>query len=204
MLLLDYSTRNKVKKFIYASTGGVYNKANEKINENQSLDLSTFHSNFYALSKVTCESMIMNYSKYLETCVILRPFFIYGENQNKGMFIPGLIEKIKNGNSMFIEGKEGIKINPIYVNDFCRVLVACLNIEGTELFNVAGHETISIRKMIEIISQRMKQTPNISVIEPLNPMNLLADISKIDRFFNLSKTFSSFEDNIDSVIRSYA
>ncbi|MBC7864475.1 MAG: NAD(P)-dependent oxidoreductase, partial [Bacteroidia bacterium] len=92
--LADFAVKTKVKKFIYASSGGIYG-SHDKINyENDVLPVSDL--GFYLSSKLCSEIILDSYKNLMDTQV-LRFFFVYGPYQTKSMLIPRLIEKIKNG-----------------------------------------------------------------------------------------------------------
>lgn len=170
--LLDYAYKTGTKRFIYASSGGVYKASQNSIDENAPL---VAHSNlgYYMSSKLTSEIFAQNYSSLL-TVGILRFFFIYGARQNKTMLIPRLIENIKQGNPITLQGEEGLRINPIHVNDAAIAVQNSLNLSESCTFNVAGDDVLSLKQLSEIIGRELGIDP-IFEYQDTSPSHLVAD-----------------------------
>lgn len=173
--IIQWAIKNNVKKFIYTSTGGIYNSNSNKyteysiINANQDI-------NFYLSSKLSAELILKNYSNYFDTFVILRPFFIYGPRQNLNMLIPTLIRKIQTKEEILLEGSKGIKINPIYVKDASTAIANTLKLKGKYIINIAGNEIISLKDLIFKIASILKIEPIIKTTKTRN-LNLIGDNS---------------------------
>jgi nucleoside-diphosphate-sugar epimerase len=145
--LLEFGRKVGIECLIFASTGGVYGYSYEKFAETDPVD----PLNFYFSSKYTAELLIANYQMFFRT-VVFRFFFVYGPNQ-KGMLIPILLRKILGGEMVTIEGNPGLRINPIYVEDAIRVFEPALDLETSELFNVAGDENVTITDLVRRIAR---------------------------------------------------
>jgi UDP-glucose 4-epimerase len=76
--LLEFGRKIGIRKFIYASSGGIYGYSYEKFIESD----ATNPINFYLTSKYCSELMIGNYHPFFET-VIFRFFFVYGPGQHQ-------------------------------------------------------------------------------------------------------------------------
>ena len=84
---VKWALDNNVKKFIFASSGGVYRKPDKPVIE--FFDINANERNgFYLDSKLSAEILLRNFSHMFESFIITRPFFIYGTNQKKHMLIP--------------------------------------------------------------------------------------------------------------------
>lgn len=190
--LLEYARKVGVQRFLFASSGGIYGYSYEKFVETDPVS----PLNFYLSSKHTAELLIANYRQFFRT-VVFRFFFVYGSGQ-KGMLIPTLINKVMNGDTIIIEGDPGLRINPICVEDAVRVFEPALQLQNSDLFNVAGDESVTITDLVRLIEQvfgkkafvkhthkdlvgdligdntRMKETlkvhPKISLLEGLKKM----------------------------------
>lgn len=173
-VLLEYSRRSNVKHFIYASSGGVYegNKSllseNSPIREHSKLDC-------YLGSKVCGEILVQNYSSYFTTSII-RPFFIYGYSQKRNMLLPRLYDNVKNGNSIDISGTEGLKINPIHVEDAVQSVENLLKINKSSIYNLAGPEVLSLCQICNAIRDNLGVEPVFNIIDG-SSVNIIADIS---------------------------
>ena len=92
--LIEWARTSGVKKFIYASSGGVYTNPNEAVTEVSEINANEVLG-FYLNSKLCAEMLLNTFARYFETFTIIRPFFIYGKEQNETMLIPRLINSIK-------------------------------------------------------------------------------------------------------------
>jgi len=173
-ILAKWAAKNEVKKFIYASSGGVYGNINQPVKENFIINLNE-KLGFYLHSKLSAEMLLRNYANMFETFVILRPFFIYGIGQNKTMLIPRLIENIKKGKEIILNGEEGIKINPIYVTDAALGIANVIKLKGELIINIAGDEVVSLRQLCLIIGEMVGKDPIFKIQNSIQNY-LVADI----------------------------
>ena len=120
--LLEYARLAQAKTFVFASTGGVYGHSYERFVETDPVS----PLDFYLTSKYAAELLIANYKRFFRT-IVLRFFFVYGPGQ-KGMLIPNLLDKVRNGETVKIEGR-GLRINPIHVADAVQVFEPALALE---------------------------------------------------------------------------
>lgn len=159
--IIQWAVENKVKNFFYTSTGGVYKNPIEPVKE--FFDINANEKNgFYIGSKLTAEILLKNYSHFFEKFAILRPFFIYGPLQVNSMLIPRLIQRVWNGETIFLDLNEGLRVNPIYVSDAAIAFENLLNINGEHLFNIAGKEIFSLMQVCNIIGKTLCKTPVFS------------------------------------------
>jgi UDP-glucose 4-epimerase len=174
--LLEYCRRAQVQNVVIASSGGIYGVDHEVCHETLPL---THHKNlgFYATSKLCAETLVEHYEAFFNI-VTLRPFFIYGPAQQRHMLIPRLIESVKQGKSVTLQGNEGLQINPIHVLDAVRAVLAALQLSRSEKINIAGPEILSLRYLCEMISAKVGVTPMFDVQEGPSK-SLVADIEKM-------------------------
>lgn len=148
--LLDYARAAGARAFVHASTGGVYGGSAEPVAEDAPIDVS---AGFYPASKWSAEALVAGYGSAFVT-VVFRFFFVYGPGQT-GMLMPSLIEKVRSGEELTVQGENGLRINPIHVADAVRVFEPALELGEHGVFNVAGDETVSIRELIGLIEQEV-------------------------------------------------
>ncbi len=160
--LLEYARCVGVECFIFASTGGIYGYSYEKFVETDPVN----PLNFYLSSKYTAELLIANYQPFFRT-IVLRFFFVYGPGQ-RGMLIPNLLDKVQHGQIITIEGKPGLRINPIYVEDAVQVFEPALHLPTSALFNVAGEEVVTLTDLVKLIEQVSAKKASIQYTE-FNP-----------------------------------
>jgi len=200
---IEWAVKNGVKKFFYASSGGVYRNPTRPVKE--FFDIVVNEKNgFYIDSKLCGEILLKNFSSYFETFTILRPFFMFGPGQNRSMLIPRLIMNIKNGNEIIINNKEGIKINPIYIEDAAKAFGKLIDLEGEYIFNIAGNEIVNIKELANLISNiadckpvfkyvDKKQFDLVADIELMKKMLHIPEISLMD---GLQKTYKSLLEDL--------
>ncbi len=143
----------KIKRFIHISSGGIYgNHIDKTLSEDDLLAVDS-PLGFYLGSKLCSEIIFQNYMHFFETAVILRPFFVYGKGQKEDMFVPRIVESVRKGTPIRLQGEQGLKINPIYVADAVVGIIKCLELEGKHIINLAGTAKISLKEMAEIIGK---------------------------------------------------
>lgn len=174
--LLDYARTAGARHFILASSGGVYGAGDEAFRENSPIP---HHGQlgYYLGSKLCAEVLAQNYSSLMNVA-ILRFFFMYGKGQKRQMLVPRLVDNVIAGNPINLQGKDGIKINPIHVSDAAAALEGCLKLEGSHTFNVAGAQTMSMREIAGLIGQAVGREP-VFKIDACEPRHLIADIGAL-------------------------
>ncbi|MFA6321526.1 MAG: NAD(P)-dependent oxidoreductase [Candidatus Omnitrophota bacterium] len=177
--LLDYAYRAKANTFILASSGGIYSNDGKLLTENSEL-IADGKSGFYAGTKFCSEIIADNYTEYMNV-IILRFFFVYGPSQNRGMLMPRLIDSVKNGKPINLNGPDGISVNPTYVSDAADALFAAMSLKGSDKINVAGPEALTMRQIGETIGEIMGKKPIFEMHKESGPSSLIGDINKMGR-----------------------
>jgi UDP-glucose 4-epimerase len=172
--LLEFARKAGAKTFIYASTGGLYGSGKLAFKENSNI-LPLDELNFHFSSKLSGEVIAQPYSSLMNV-IIVRPFFIYGFGQRRSMLIPRLFDSIKAGEEIKIQGQNGIKINPIHVNDAVLALHKAIFLEESNKFNFAGKNIFTIRQICEGIGEYLGIVPKFHHEEVCSE-DLIADIS---------------------------
>ncbi|MEW6096968.1 MAG: NAD(P)-dependent oxidoreductase [bacterium] len=180
LTLLEYGRKVGIKKIILASSGGIYGYSYEKFAESSIIT----PVNFYLSSKYCAELLTANYKDYFST-VVFRLFFVYGEGQ-KNMLFPRLIESIKNDQPISIYGKEGVKINPIYIRDVVKTFKSALDYSVKGIFNIGGDEEISIKALAELIGKSIGKKPKFTYQQTAYPGDILGDNSKMKAILKVS------------------
>lgn len=155
--LLDYAQKVGVGQFIYASSGGVYEKGGCVLHENSSTAIIDKPS-YYLGSKLCGEILVNSYSTLMQV-VILRPFFMYGAGQNRSMLIPRLVDNIRNRKKIILQGDKGIQISPIHIDDATRAVEAVLYTTSSATYNISGSDVLSIMEICKIIGEAVSVDP---------------------------------------------
>lgn len=195
--LLDYGKKIGIKKFIFASTGGIYGYYTHPLKEENAKN----PLDFYSLSKYESEILVDYYSQYFST-IILRFFFPYGVNQHTGI-IPLLANKIRNREKIIIYNDGNPKINPIYIKDVIDIIRESLLLDGKHIFNVAGDEIISIKELSNLISKHMKSEPIFEYTNDMNIIDLIGDNTKIKKMIGIRPKIS-LEEGIKNILGTWS
>ncbi|MBU0695743.1 MAG: NAD(P)-dependent oxidoreductase, partial [Bacteroidetes bacterium] len=151
--LLDYAKNAGAQKFIFTSTGGIYDRSLDAVSENSPINTFGTLGNYFA-TKLCSEILTHNYTNYFDV-TLLRLFFMYGKGQKRSMLIPRLVDNVRLGNPIKLTRNGGIQINPVHVSDVVKVLEKLLETSGSFTFNVAGPQTLTLKEITEIIGEKM-------------------------------------------------
>ncbi len=196
--LLDYAKNIGVRKFILASSGGLYGISGRPHTE-LSPTSSPDKLDYYLASKLACEMLMLNYSRIFQT-IILRFFFIYGPRQKKTMLIPRLLDNIKQEKAINLQGADGIRINPIHVADASIAVLASLETDESDIINIAGPDSLSIRQICESMGSVLEIAPKFD-IQPGDPTALIGDIQRMKGKLHIPKI--KLTDSISELLHPY-
>lgn len=175
--LLEFGRKIGIKKFFYASSGGIYGNDKKAFSENDNI-ITNQKLGFYLSSKLCSEILLDNYEDFFDV-LTLRFFFVFGENQKHNMLIPRLIKNINSNKKITINGENGICINPIYVNDAVDTIVNIMNnISGSHKINIAGDEIISLKDLALTIGKLVNKKAYFTHIDT-EAVSILANIDYI-------------------------
>ena len=173
---LHYARRSGAHKFVLASSGGVYGSADTSLNEDLPV-LAQGDLGFYLGSKLCAEIVALNYAK-LMSVTVLRFFFVYGPGQRRSMLIPRLIDNIRQGHTVTLQGRDGIRLNPTYVTDGVAAIDRALQLTDTHKINVAGPNVLSLRDVCNLIGQAVGRKPSFTVAQE-SPKHIVGDIERM-------------------------
>lgn len=178
--LLRYAQRVGATHFVLGSSGGIYGYGDSGFTED-ALPLPGGTLGHYLGTKLCAEILADSYSKLINVQV-LRFFFVYGRKQKREMLMPRIADNVKSGKPVFLNGENGIRINPIHVSDAARCVVESLRLPGSNTINVAGKEVVSISEIASVFGELIGKSP---VFEFLNEpaRNLIGDVEKMTRLF---------------------
>ena len=180
--LLDWAWKAGVRHFVHASTGGLYGRGRDAFHEKDSIRLEGPLS-FYFGTKRAAELLAEPYGK-LFGVTALRFFFVYGPGQNRNMLIPRLAEAVETGRAVTLDGSDGMRINPVHVDDAAAAAVAALCLDGHTVVNIGGPEALSIRDISRIIGEKFGKPAVFEQSGEPGGRNLLGDISLMRRLLH--------------------
>jgi UDP-glucose 4-epimerase len=150
--LLAYAKDANAANFVLASTGGLYSSSETPMTEDSQITIADGDLRSYFTSKRCAELIAADYSRYFSVTVV-RPFFIYGPTQADTMLIKRIYNNILEKIPVAITPDGGTRINPIYVEDAAKAVIACSNLRAPfSLYNIAGPEVVNIKTIVETLS----------------------------------------------------
>ena len=171
------ASEKKVKNFTFFSTGSVYQNSTEPHIENE--DLKPSINNPYVATKFASELLLQSWKESFERLFIFRPFFMYGSKQNQLQIFPRMVESIKTKKKIQLANNLGLVFNHIHVFDAARFVLQTINNKsGFQVFNLAGEQKISLKDVVEKISNILKIPSEIEVINS-NESIVLGSINQI-------------------------
>jgi UDP-glucose 4-epimerase len=155
--LLQWAREAGAGAFVYASSGAVYAPGPEPAHESDVVS----PGNFYAASKRCGELACEQFRGQLNVHV-LRFFFIYGPGQ-ENMFLPGLVGRVRGKEEVALAGDDGIRMNPVYVDDAVRAIIGALEAPESMTLNVAGPDVVSLRELSELLGELLGREPRYAI-----------------------------------------
>ncbi len=177
--LASYAVRAGARRFVYASTGGVYAAGPAPLAETAPPAAGPALT-FYAATKQAGERLLEPFAGLIDL-VILRPFFLYGRGQDEAMLIPRLVGRVRSGEPIRLAGRDGMRINPLHASDAAAALRAALALDGRHIVNLAGAEVLSLRAIGEAIGRAIGAEPRFETSADAGGGDLVADISAMRR-----------------------
>ncbi len=154
--LLESARRRGIRRVLVASTGDVLGSREQPASENDALYMP---NSFYGAAKACSELLVRSYQSILSTA-ILRFYHPYGPGGER-FLINRLVRSVAEGKEVRIEGRDGVTLNPVWIEDLA--LGVCQAIESSEtgIFHFAGPETLTLRELLETIGSVVHREPFI-------------------------------------------
>ena len=199
--ILDYCRRENIKEFIFMSSY-IYGKPEYlPINEAHPTNIE----NPYGRSKLMCEEICKAYSEdYGIKVVILRPFNIFGHNQDKRFLIPTIIQQIKENKDHIVLKDLKPKRDYLYVKDLVSLLELIIKkkkVKSLSSYNIGSgvsHSVEGIAKKILEVFQCDKQIKDLGDIRQNEVLDCIADIKNIKNDYDWFPRYS-FEEGIEDM-----
>ena len=178
--LLDCCRRHDVKKFLQASTSSVYGD-NAPYPTPESAD-TTHPLQPYAVSKLASEQMCYAYhSLHGIDATVLRFFTVFGPCGRPDMAIFRFVKWIDEGQPVLVNGDGTQTRGFTYVEDIANGTLAALRHSfGYEIFNLGGHESISINDLITKIEKLVGKKASIRY-QPMMKADMTANLADITK-----------------------
>lgn len=177
--MLEYTRRQEVPKFILASTSSLYGA-----------DGTPPHSELaptdrplapYAASKKGAEAFAYSYHHLygIDTSVV-RYFTVYGPVGRPDMSMFRFCQWIAEGRPVVINGSGEQSRGFTYVDDIAAGTLLALKNVGYEVFNLGGHEVMSINAVIELLERLLGKKAN-RVYAPVHPADVFSNVADVSK-----------------------
>ncbi len=170
--LLEAARKAGVSRFVYVSTGGVYERG--RSSPPSAPILAQPELGFYPMTKLASELLVRNYEGVFSTAV-LRPFFPFGPGQQSDRLVPRLIESVTLGRPLKLQGENGLTINPIYAADAAEVFTRAIEAQSHLTVDIAGRDEVSLRRLGELIGLAVGREALFEVDRAAASASLLGD-----------------------------
>jgi UDP-glucose 4-epimerase len=188
--LAEWAFRNRVNRFIFASTGNVYGFQEIDHREEDPCEPATM----YGASKLSAEILLKPFSEFMDI-IILRLFGVYGPGQI-GAMLPGIIQQFNDNKEIILAGKVGVRFNPIFVDD-CSEVIYKLTKETSntrfEVLNVSGWEIVDLWQVSMLLEKFSGKSARIKITTD-EPKQLVGLNEKLNRLCLLENQRTSFHD----------
>ena len=178
--LLDFARKlKKIERFVYFSTDEIFGNAPEGISYSE---YDRYNStNPYSASKASAEEFCVAYENtYKLPIYITHTMNVFGERQHPEKFIPGTIQRVRDGDKVTIHAdasktKAGSRMY-IHASDVAEGLMFILNLENythtgdfgwakCPKFNLVGTEEIDNLTLAKMISTAVGKELNYEMVD---------------------------------------
>ena len=201
--LVQLAKKNKVKRFIYASSSSVYGIKDEKdVNESMSLEPLTDYSKF----KAECEKILNSYGDELFTVTTIRPATVcgYARRQRLDVIVNILTNFAFHKKEIQIFGGTQLRPN-IHIDDMVRVYTEIIEADAKkinkEIFN-AGSTNHSVMEIAEMVKKNMNDEVKLVKIESKDIRSYHISSKKIEEYIDF-KTKLTIEDAIIDLKKAF-
>lgn len=165
------------RRFVLASSGGLYAPAARPLREDDAVKPEGELVYYFATKR--CAELIAQAYAPRMTIAVLRFFFVYGPKQRRSMLIPRLVDSVREGRPIDLQGENGLRINPIHGDDAAAAVVAALELEDSAVINVAGPQALCLREIGEVIGAAVGKAPVFKRDDSREPAHRVADTSRM-------------------------
>jgi len=201
--VLENCKKNKVKKFIFSSSVGVYGEPKTlPVKENHSLNPIAP----YPITKLTIEKYLNYFKSQGLNFVSLRYANIYGPRQpseiGEGGVIAIFTNKILKGERPIIFGK-GIQTRDfLYVDDAVEAAVLALKAKSGSIYNVGTDKEITINNLLKLVLRILNKKTK-PIYKPLRRGEIICsriDYSKIKKELGFQPRYT-LEEGLNETIK---
>src|SRR4051794_6998945 len=157
--VLEAARQTGVKRVVYASTVWVYSDVEADVVDEDTLLPQPAH--LYTAGKLSGELYCRSYAElYGLEPTIVRFGIPYGPRARPAAVIPSFVDRALRGEPLTIAGTGEQERSFVYVEDLAEGVVGALAPGAAgRTYNLAGHETTTIRGLAEIVRSEVAEVP---------------------------------------------
>ncbi|SHI46788.1 NAD-dependent epimerase/dehydratase family protein [Clostridium intestinale] len=182
-IALEAINKEKLKKYIFCSSGAVYKPSNDIVNEYFTKGENPFWGQ-YGLDKKAAEDYIINSG--INYC-ILRPTYIYGEGNNlyrESYFF----DRILNKKFIQVPSGDEVRTQFLHIDDLVRIFESAMySNESNEIYNVTNDEIVTWKEYINICGEVIGEQP---IIKEVHSSKSIHEVRTYFPFRNTTYTLS--------------
>jgi len=177
--MLEYARHQKVPKFILASTSSLYGE--DGTPPHNELAPTDHPLAPYAASKKGAEAFAYSYHHLYKIDVsVLRYFTVYGPAGRPDMSMFRFCQWISEGRPVTITGDGSQSRGFTYVDDIASGTLLALKKVGYEVFNLGGHEVISINDLVSMLEEMIGK-PALRQYIPAHPADVYSNVADVTK-----------------------
>lgn len=177
--MLEYARHQKVPKFILASTSSLYGE--DGTPPHNELAPTDHPLAPYAASKKGAEAFAYSYHHLYKIDIsVLRYFTVYGPAGRPDMSMFRFCQWISEGRPVTITGDGSQSRGFTYVDDIASGTLLALKKVGYEVFNLGGHEVISINDLVSMLEEMIGK-PALRQYIPAHPADVYSNVADVSK-----------------------
>ena len=177
--MLEYARHQKVPKFILASTSSLYGE--DGTPPHNELAPTDHPLAPYAASKKGAEAFAYSYHHLYKIDIsVLRYFTVYGPAGRPDMSMFRFCQWISEGRPVTITGDGSQSRGFTYVDDIASGTLLALKKVGYEVFNLGGHEVISINDLVSMLEEMIGKSALRQYI-PAHPADVYSNVADVSK-----------------------
>lgn len=189
--MLELCRQTSTRKFMVASTSSIYGEdppypTPESASSSEPLQP-------YAATKKGAEAMAHAYHHLHNIdMTIMRFFTVYGPAGRPDLSIFRFVQWISEGRPVHVNGDGEQSRGFTYIDDIARGIMVALKPLGFEIFNLGGHEVITINNLIKLIEDVVGRKAIIEYgpADPADMRSNWADVSKAGELLGWEPQFN--------------
>ena len=189
--LVELSIKNKIRRFIYASSSSVYGIKKEKnVNETLKLEPLTDYSKF----KADCERILQEYTSDTFETVIVRPATVcgYAKRQRLDVVVNILTNLAFNKRKITIYGGDQLRPNihiMDMVNVYMKILYTDKKLVNGQIFN-AGYDNFTVREIANTVKKVIGDDVEVQTVKTNDNRSYHISSQKIKEILDFDSKFT--------------